>query len=218
MTTTPYKVLLVDDHQLIIDGLRGFISTEPSYKIIGEAQNGNEAIQLVSLFNPDVILMDIEMPELSGIQASQEIKKSHPNCKIIIISMHKEKELIKKLISYNIDGYLLKNSSQIEVLGAVKKVLNGETYFSSDVNESLNQKVEEGANTKSDLVIFSQLTEREIEILKLVALGKTNKEMGEALFISHRTVDTHRTNLMKKLEINNVAGLIRYAFKNGLIQ
>ncbi|MEO9533479.1 MAG: response regulator transcription factor [Crocinitomicaceae bacterium] len=218
MTATPIKVLIVDDHQLIIDGLKGFVATDASYKIVGEANNGNDAIKLASVLQPDIILMDIEMPGLSGIQASQEIKKERADCKIIIISMHKEKELIKKLISYGIDGYLLKNSSQLEVLSAMKKVLEGESYFSQDVNESLATKNSEIEDGKSEMAIFANLTEREIEILKLVALGKTNKEMGEALFISHRTVDTHRTNLMKKLEINNVAGLIRYAFKNGLIQ
>lgn len=211
------RILLVDDHQLIIDGLKGFIQTNNNYQIVGEANTGTEAIKLAELLNPDVILMDIEMPGISGIQASQEIKKIRPNCGIVIISMHKEKELIKKLMSYGVDGYLLKNSSQNEVLQAVKHVLEGGKYFSQDVESSLNEQ-SETHNHKTDVLTIAQLTEREIEILKLVSLGKTNKEIGESLFISHRTVDTHRTNLMKKLDINNVAGLIRFAFKNGLIQ
>jgi DNA-binding NarL/FixJ family response regulator len=211
-----FKVLLVDDHQLIIDGLRGFLNTEPKYKIVGEANNGADAIKLATVFDPDLILMDIEMPGMTGIQASQEVKKTHPDTKIIIISMHKEKELIKKLISYGIDGYLLKNSSQVEVLSASEQVLNGQTYFSVDVKESLAGEKSTEIETNSDISILSHLTEREIEILRNVAEGKTNKEIGDALFISHRTVDTHRTNLMKKLEVKNVAGLIRFAFKNGL--
>jgi DNA-binding NarL/FixJ family response regulator len=214
------RILLVDDHQLIIDGLKGFIATNSNLKIVGEANNGNDGIQLAKLLSPDVILMDIEMPGLSGIQASQEIKKNHPEIKIIIISMHREKELIKKLIAQGIDGYLLKNSSQKEVLSAIETVLENRQYFSQDVTLSLS---ETQVNTdlhghSSDIVTLSQLTEREIEILKEVASGKSNKEIGEVLFISHRTVDTHRTNLMKKMGINNVAGLIRFAFKNGLIQ
>ena len=212
------RILLVDDHQLIIDGLKGFIKTNENYQIVGEANTGTEAIKLAELLDPHIILMDIEMPGISGIQASQEIKKIKPDCGIVIVSMHKEKELIKKLMSYGVDGYLLKNSSQIEVLAAIDQVLAGQKYFSQDVEESLNQKNIDENTAKSDLLTVAQLTEREIEILKLVALGKTNKEIGESLFISHRTVDTHRTNLMKKMGINNVAGLIRFAFKNGLIQ
>lgn len=213
------RVLLVDDHQLIIDGLRGFLEPEDDYTVVGEANNGAEAIKLAQVLQPDVVLMDIEMPEISGIQASEEIKKSRPDCKIVIISMHQEKELIKKLVEKGVDGYLLKNSSKDEVLSALRAVLDNQPYFSQDVTLSLLNKAKpQGHNGKSEVVSLASLTEREVEILKLVAEGMTNKEIGENLFISHRTVDTHRTNLMKKLEITNVAGLIRFAFKSGLVQ
>jgi len=212
------RILIVDDHQLIIDGLRGFIELNQNYQVIGEANTGTEAIRLTSVLNPDLILMDIEMPEMSGIQASQEIKKSHPQIKIIIVSMHNEKQLIKKLIDQGADGYLLKNSSQIEVMDAIEKVLNNQIYLSQDVTLSLLDKSQNKSSHNSDVTTIAQLTEREIEILKLVAQGMTNKEVGDSLNISHRTVDTHRTNLMKKLDVTNVAGLIRFAFKNGLIQ
>jgi len=212
------RILIVDDHQLIIDGLRGFIESNQNYQVIGEANTGTEAIRLTSVLNPDLILMDIEMPEMSGIQASQEIKKSHPQIKIIIVSMHNEKQLIKKLIDQGADGYLLKNSSQIEVMDAIEKVLNNQIYLSQDVTLSLLDKSQNKSSHNSDVTTIAQLTEREIEILKLVAQGMKNKEVGDSLNISHRTVDTHRTNLMKKLDVTNVAGLIRFAFKNGLIQ
>lgn len=212
------RILIVDDHQLIIDGLRGFIESNQNYQVIGEANTGTEAIRLTSVLNPDLILMDIEMPEMSGIQASQEIKKSHPQIKIIIVSMHNEKQLIKKLIDQGADGYLLKNSSQIEVMDAIEKVLNNQIYLSQDVTLSLLDKSQNKSSHDSDVTTIAQLTEREIEILKLVAQGMKNKEVGDSLNISHRTVDTHRTNLMKKLDVTNVAGLIRFAFKNGLIQ
>jgi len=218
------RVLLVDDHQLIIDGLRGFIETNPAFMVVGEANTGTEAVRLASVLNPHVILMDIEMPEMSGIQACEEIKKNNPEIKIIIVSMHNEKQLIKKLIDQGADGYLLKNSQQQEVMDALEKVLKNQSYFSQDVTLSLLDKsgsknVADTLGTGRDLSLqnLSQLTEREIEILKLVAQGMTNKEIGDALDISHRTVDTHRTNLMKKLDVTNVAGLIRFAFKNGLI-
>lgn len=213
------RILLVDDHQLIIDGLRGFLENDESYIIVGEANNGADAIKMTEVLSPDVILMDIEMPEVSGIQACEEIKKSNPQCKVIIISMHQEKELIKKLVEKGANGYLLKNSSKEEVISAVKAVLDNQSYFSQDVTQALlNKERTISHGHGSEVVSLAGLTEREIEILKLVAEGLTNKEMGDALFISHRTVDTHRTNLMKKLGINNVAGLIRFAFKCGLIQ
>lgn len=211
------RILLVDDHQLIIDGLRGFIETNPNYIVVGEANNGNEAIRLAEVLQPDVILMDIEMPEISGIQACQEIKRLHPQMKVVIVSMHNEKQLIKKLIEQGADGYLLKNSSKDDVMTAIEKVLNNHSYFSEEVTLSLldkNNKEQTNSNTFSKL---GDLTEREIEILKLLSQGMTNKEVGDALNISHRTVDTHRTNLMKKLDVTNVAGLIRFAFQNGII-
>lgn len=213
------RILLVDDHQLILDGLRGFIQSNPAYVIVGEANNGIQAIKLAEVLQPDVILMDIEMPEMSGIQACQEIKQKLPSVKIVIISMHHEKQLIKKLIELGADGYLLKNSQQTEVMEAIEKVLRNQSYFSQDVTLSLLDK-SSGKHPVSNSTshVLAELTEREIEILKLVAQGLTNKEIGDQLNISHRTVDTHRTNLMKKLEATNVAGLIRFAFRNGLIQ
>ena len=212
------RVLIVDDHQLIIDGLKAFVNQDESLEFIGECNNGEDAIRYADALNPDIILMDIEMPKVSGIQASEEIKKAHPDIKIIIISMHQEKGLIKKLIERGVDGYLLKNSSQEEVLSAIGVVRSGKKYFSEDITLALlNKESNTSSFSAGESSILAELTEREIEILKAIAGGQTNKEIGEELHISHRTVDTHRTNLMKKLEVNNVAGLIRFAFKNGLI-
>lgn len=212
------RILLVDDHQLIIDGLRGFIEANSAYTVVGEANTGTDAVKLAGVLNPDVILMDIEMPEMSGIQASEEIKRNFPHIKIIIVSMHNEKQLIKKLIDQGADGYLLKNSQQSEVMDAIEKVLKNQPYFSQDVTLSLLDKSQSKIGHSAEPMSELQLTERETEILKLVSQGMTNKEIGDTLNISHRTVDTHRTNLMKKLDVTNVAGLIRFAFKNGLIQ
>ncbi len=213
------RVLIVDDHQLIIDGLKGFLIGNDAYQVVGEANTGSDAIKLAEVLSPDLILMDIEMPGISGIQACLEIKKQYPETKVIIISMHNEKQLIKKIIDQGADGYLLKNSSKDEVLDAMGKVSAGGIYLSQDVTMLLvGQDNPQSSGHGSDTLAISNLTEREIEILELVAEGLTNKEIGEKLIISHRTVDTHRTNLMKKLEVTNVAGLIRFAFKNGLIQ
>ncbi|MBK7130933.1 MAG: response regulator transcription factor [Crocinitomicaceae bacterium] len=212
------RILLVDDHQLIIDGIRGFIEHDGRYQVIGEANDGHDAIRLADVLNPHVILMDIEMPGLSGIAACEEIKRKFPQVKVIIISMHNDKELIKKLIGLGADGYLLKNSQQTEVLDAITKVLNNQSYFSNDVTLSLLDKTIKNHSESNTTTDLSELTERETEILKLVAEGMTNKEIGDELNISHRTVDTHRTNLMKKLDVTNVAGLIRLAYKNNLLK
>ena len=212
-------MLIVDDHQLIIDGLKGFLVNSDVYQVVGEANTGDDAIRLPEVLSPDLILMDIEMPGISGIQACMEIKKQFPSVKVIIISMHNEKQLIKKIIDQGADGYLLKNSNKDEVIDAMDKVSTGGIYLSQDVTMLLvGQDNPAPSGHGSDTLAISNLTEREIEILELVAEGLTNKEIGEKLVISHRTVDTHRTNLMKKLEVTNVAGLIRFAFKNGLIQ
>ena len=134
------RVLIVDDHQLIIDGLKAFVGQDESLEFVGECNNGEEAIRCADVLSPDIILMDIEMPKISGIQASEEIKKAHPEIKIIIISMHQEKGLIKKLIERGVDGYLLKNSSQDEVLSAIGVVKSGKKYFSEDITMALLNK------------------------------------------------------------------------------
>jgi two-component system response regulator NreC len=208
------RILIVDDHQLVIDGLKGLIQSLDDFEVVGEANNGQDAIKYFEVLNPHIILMDIDMPVLSGIQATEEIKKLNSEVKIIIISMHNEKAMISKLMKIGADGYLLKNTSSEEIKTALHEVLNDSKYFSEEVKQSLNNQ--ENNNSKVNIITES-LTEREVEIIELVAEGLTNKEIGEKLFISHRTVDTHRTNLMKKLDVSNVAGLIRFAFKNRLI-
>ncbi|MCG8574507.1 MAG: response regulator transcription factor [Flavobacteriales bacterium] len=220
MATSSKRILLVDDHQLIIDGIRGFLENEEDLQVVGEANSGEEAIRLTQVLEPHLILMDIEMPEVSGIQASEEIKRNYPEVKIIIISMHNEKQLIKKLIAKGIDGYLLKNSEKSEVINAIRHVFEVGPYFSEEVNNALQSSAQTNETLTQNTGDFSlaHLTERELEVLKQVANGYTNKEIGERLNISHRTVDTHRTNLMKKLDVTNVAGLIKIAFRNGLIE
>ena len=169
------RILLVDDHQLIIDGLRGFIEANSAYTVVGEANTGTDAVKLAGVLNPDVILMDIDMPEMSGIQASEEIKRNFPHIKIIIVSMHNEKQLIKKLIDQGANGYLLKNSQQSEVMDAIEKVLKNQPYFSQDVTLSLLNKSQSKIGHSAEPMSELQLTERETEILKLVSQGMTNK-------------------------------------------
>jgi len=204
------NVLLTDDHQLIIDGLKSLLKDQEDINVSAEANNGREALRILSFLPIDVVLMDIDMPVMNGIETLKEIKKQHPVVKVIILSMHNEAGMIKSLIDLGANGYLLKSCSQDEVVSAIQKVAAGQSSFSTDVTMALLKP----ANPEQKTEI---LTERETEILKLIAAGFSNKEVGDKLFISHRTVDTHRTNLMKKLSVNNIAGLISYAIKNGIV-
>ena len=207
------NILLVDDHQIIIDGLRLLVNSVEGMTVIGDANNGKEAIELLKVLDADVVLMDIDMPAMNGLDATKLIKAKAGNTKVIILSMHCESGMVKELIEIGVDGYLLKNASKEELIQAITKVAEGQQYFATDVTLSLLDKNK--PHIQSNLEI--ELTKRETEILKLIADGFSNKEIGEQLYISHRTVDTHRTNLMKKLEVNNIAGLISFAIKNGIV-
>lgn len=207
------NLLLADDHQIIIDGLKSLLKDQPEIKVAAEANNGREALRILNFIPIDVLLMDIDMPVMNGIDALKEINKNNPGVKVIILSMHNEAGMIKNLIDLGANGYLLKSCSQDELLEAIKKVTAGQSYFSTDVTLALLKPSSvDNTEQKNEL-----LTDRETEILRLIASGFSNKEIGDQLFISHRTVDTHRTNLMKKLNVNNIAGLISYAIKNGIV-
>lgn len=205
------KILLVDDHQIIIDGLKSLLKNSDEIVVSAKANNGKEALKILGLIDIDVVLMDIDMPVMNGIDSLKEIRKQGFSAKVIILSMHNEAGMIKSLINLGANGYLLKSSPQDELINAIKKVADGNSYFSSDVTLSLLNKSPQG-NQPIEL-----LTDRETEIIRLIAEGFSNKEIGDKLFISHRTVDTHRTNIMKKLNVSNIAGLISYAIKNGIV-
>ena len=209
------RILLVDDHQIIIDGLKSLMKSAGNLVVAGEANNGREALRLLDILKVDIVLMDIDMPVMNGIDALKEIKRIKPLTKVIILSMHNESGMIRSLIGLGADGYLLKSTSLDELIRAITKVNEGDKYFSTDVTLALlNTSQVSHPAQKQQIEI---LTIREEEILKLIAEGFSNKEIGTRLFISHRTVDTHRTNLMKKLNTVNIAGLISYAIKNGLV-
>lgn len=212
------KLIIVDDHQLILDGLTTFIKDEPSFKLIAACTNGQQAIEAIQTVGIDLILMDIDMPVMNGLDATQRIKKINPDIKIIILTMHDEKSLVKKFMEIGADGYTLKNSDKNLLISIIKKVASGEKHFPADLLKEKESDIKKIIDTPSDAILKSQLTDREIEILSMIAQGYSNKEIGDKLFISHRTVDTHRTNLMKKLEVNNIAGLIKKSYELKIIE
>jgi DNA-binding NarL/FixJ family response regulator len=211
--TDTINILLADDHQIVTDGLRLLLSDEPTVHIKGVASDGAMALEMARLLKVDVILMDVDMPVLNGIEATRAIKKELPHIRIIILTMHDEKGMIQVLLEAGADGYLLKTSNKSELMDAIHRVAVGEQHLSESVQRVLIREDIQPENGPLAL-----LTEREVEILRLIAEGLSNKEIGDRLFISHRTVDTHRTNLMQKLDLHNIAGLVRLAIECGLVR
>ena len=212
------SIFVIDDHRLFAEGLIRILSAESEFEVIGHASNGKEGVKKVGILKPDVALVDMDMPLMNGLQAVPLIQKDSPETKIAIVTMHREKPLIEKMMKLGVNGYFLKNGDSEDLVDGIKKIHAGKSYYGTEVTENL--VFDSGIPREPDsqtVVSLSLLTSREQEILALVAQGQTNKEIGEELFISARTVDSHRQNLLKKLEVKNIAGLIRFAIKAGLI-
>lgn len=212
---TKIKILLADDHNIIIDGIKAMLIKNPEIEIIGEAKNGNEAIELANTLVPDIIIMDISMPNKSGIEATKQIKENNKSIKIIILTQHENKEYVIQLFKVGADGYLLKNSKKTELLEAIKTVYNGEKYIGKHASLSLIA-FDDSKNTFEQRENVS-LTKREIEIIKMIAEDLSNQEIANNLNISTRTVETHRRNLMQKLDIKSAVALVRYAIQHKII-
>jgi DNA-binding NarL/FixJ family response regulator len=215
MSAGSIRILLVDDQRIIIDGLRGLMEPVVDIECVGEAANGEEALFALKHLRVDVVLMDLDMPVMDGVEATKRIKAEYPDVKVVVLTMHEEAAMVKELMEIGADGYLVKNCGRDELLLAIRGVHAGQRHFGSALLEGLLQQRQESAAQSG---LLKELSEREVEVLAALAEGLTNKEIGERLFISPRTVDTHRTNLMKKLDTHNVAGLVRIAIKAGLVR
>lgn len=213
------RILLVDDHPMIRVGIKSLLEDDKRIVTIDEATDGDDCLELLEKNSYDVIIMDIKMPKKTGIDTTKEIVKKYPNAKVLALSMHDEQDYIVKMLQAGAKGYLLKNSSKEELLKAVETVSNGENYFSSDVSSIMLSKYiyKEFPSAKKDYKSDIQLTKRETEIIKMISEELTNAEIADKLGISVRTVDTHRRNLLQKLDVKNTAGLVRYALQNGLL-
>lgn len=211
------KVAIVDDHKMFRQGVESMLNEHDDVSLSWGAKNGDETILNLSKEIPDVILMDISLGDESGITLTKTILESYPDIKVLGLSMHKEDNYIVNLLEAGAKGYLLKDAGSEEMVMAIKKVFEGDTYYSSHVTNVLMKHVTQGTkpSEKGDQV---NLTNRETEILKLIAEEFSNPEIAEQLFISIRTVDTHRRNLLDKLQAKNTAGLVKYALKHGLVE
>lgn len=211
------KILIAEDHQLVSEGFRLLLKDISDLEIAGVVENGKEAIAFTKKNPVDVILMDIEMPVLDGLEATKSIKKIFPDVNILVLTMHNEASLVNKMRNAGANGYTLKNVYKEELIMAIRHIHHGKEYFSEDLLSKRKSPSSNKQTAFDNIKHLNSLTPREIQILQLIGEGNSNKKIGEILSISYRTVDTHRTNLMKKLNIDNVAGLIRFAYEHELI-
>jgi DNA-binding NarL/FixJ family response regulator len=207
-------ILLVDDHTLFRNGLKMLLDTLPGYEVTGEASNGNEFLELIARYDYDIVFLDIEMPEINGIVAAKKALEIKPDLKIITLSMYGDEEYYDQMVDAGAKGFLLKNTNLQEVKTAIDTVTNGGNYFSQELMQSLLRNYKMVSEAKEPEI---DLSEREIEILLLICSGLSNQEIGDKLFISKRTVEKHRANILCKTNCKNTAGLVMYAIKNQLI-
>jgi len=206
------KVMLADDHTLIREGFRSLLGKNERFEIVGEAENGRELMEKITNTNPDVVLIDINMPQLTGLEAMERITNTHPEIKFIILTMHEEREYIMRALSAGAKGYLFKNVEKAELEKAIKTVYDGGKYFTPAITSILAEHV-----AKPALVQVAEITPREKEVLELVAEGFSTKQIADKLGISIRTVESHRINMLKKLDVSNTAELIRKSIQLKII-
>lgn len=214
--TKKIKLLLVDDHPIVLDGIKSHLCAQPDFEVVGDAANGQDALRKAKLTLPDVVLMDISMPHMNGLEAMANLRKQVPNAKVLILTMHDSKEYIAQVVRSGARGYLLKDSAPAELVGAIKAVHAGEVYFSPSVSRVLIEEMADGNKRSSDNPSPPPLTDREREVLSLIAEGLLNKQIADRLGIGVRTIETHRERIMRKLDIHTVAGLTKYAIARGM--
>jgi len=212
-----YRIVIAEDHTILREGLRSLLSSSPDLEIVGEAEDGRIAIQCVEKCKPDLILMDLSMPRMNGMDAIREIKRRFPETKILVLTVHKAEEYILATFKAGADGYILKDSTHSELMIAIKHVLSGKPYISPEISEKVIEGYLEGRKTLKTKSSWETLTQREREILKLIAEGYKNKEIADDLCISVKTVEKHRANLMEKLDLHNVQALTAFAIEKGLV-
>ena len=211
------KIVIAEDHTILREGLRMLLSSNPDFEVVGEAQDGLEAIRSVEAYKPDLVLMDLSMPRMNGVGAIQEIKKQSPSTKILVLTVHKTEEYILTTLKAGADGYVLKDTTHSELMLAIENVFSGRSYLSPGISEKVIEGYLEGRKTVKSSTSWDTLTQREREILKMIAEGYKNKDIADYLCISAKTVEKHRANLMKKLDLHSASSLTAFAMDKGLI-
>lgn len=221
------RVLLVDDHAILREGIRYLLSASGEVDVVGEAQDGVEALEMVERLEPEAVLMDIAMPRMNGIEATTELKKRHPELPVLILSMYDSEEYVLPILKAGASGYVLKRAAAQELVSALKAVVAGQVILHPDVARTVMENLHQGQGASPPQTqaekhegmhpALEQLTDREREVLTLIAQGLTNQQIGEKLFISIKTVQAHRANLMEKLDLHDAVELTKFAIKTGLV-
>ena len=211
------RILLADDHTVVRDGLRALLEKQPDMTVVGEAADGRETVQLTSELTPDVVVMDIAMPNMNGIEATRRIVEKHPGTGVVILSMHHDESYVIRSLKAGARAYLLKDAMKAELIDAIHAVAEGKSFFSPKISRILQEDYVQALGRKGADDSYELLTDREREILQLVAEGKTNKEIANTLNLSLYTVDTHRTHILQKLNLHSVPEVILYAVRKGII-
>ncbi len=212
-----HRILLVEDHTLVRVGLSALLAREPDLEIVGEAANGRDAIRLVATLQPELVIMDLTMPGINGIEAIEEIKRREPEIKVLVVTLHRAEEYVQESFRAGANGYILKEATHDELRVAVRSVLSGKTYVSPDISNALMPNYRRAGKSASFTSAWESVTLREREVLKLVAEGHSNKSIGQYLCLSTKTVEKHRSNLMRKLNLHNVSSLTAFAIEKGLV-
>jgi DNA-binding NarL/FixJ family response regulator len=215
----PFGVLLVDDHKIMRDGIRAILSRSEEFRVVGEAENGTDAVQSVKLLRPDLVLLDIGLPGLNGVETTTEILRHHPDCKIVILSMYDDENSVVSAIRSGARAFILKKASDADLLEALRMVARGGAYLSPQVSDRLLARIQKGdLESRQPQSALELLSPREVQVLRMVAEGKTSKEIAVMLDLREQTVRSYRKTMMKKLGVNNVAGLTQLALSTGLTQ
>jgi DNA-binding NarL/FixJ family response regulator len=218
MRNKPITIVLADDHAIVRQGLKKILKEEKDIQVIGEAKNGRDAVNKVQELTPDIVIMDIAMPELNGIEATRQIKQAGIETKIIILSMHDHSRYIRELLGLGVSGYLLKNAASRDIVKAVNSAIKGNTYLSPSISSRVIEDYV-GMNKKSlEEELYNTLSNREREVFQMVVEGSSTKKIAETLCVSPSTIKSHRSNIMEKLKMDNLSQLIQYAIQLGIIE
>ncbi|HET6948445.1 MAG TPA: response regulator transcription factor [bacterium] len=215
---TDISVLIAEDHAVVREGIRMILDAQADVEVVGEARDGEEAVRLAKQLHPDVVVMDISMPRMNGVEATQEIKRSLPDTQVLILTMHEEESYVFQLLRLGAAGYVLKRAAATDLVEAVRAAARGEAFLYPAVARSVVQDYLDRMRTGEGTGRYDGLTDREREILVLIAEGLTNSQIADRLFISVKTVQTHRAHIMEKLDLHDRSLLVRYAVRKGLIQ
>jgi DNA-binding NarL/FixJ family response regulator len=213
------RLLLADDHEFVRRGVRYLLESEPGWEVCGEAATGREAVEMAERLSPDVVVLDISMPGMNGLEATRQIRRVAPQCQVLILTIHESEDMVRDVLAAGARGYVLKSDAGSDLVNAVRALSRRKTFFTADVQAMVLQGYLKGLDEAEAVQAASRrLTAREREIVQLVSEGKSNKEVATTLGISVKTAETHRTNVLRKLELHSVTDLVRYAVRNGIIE